>query len=86
MPRPFRARRVAFNMLTVLSEPATLTRVPPWMEERRINVVRVASEILAGYGHVGALAEILDQIEIALGIGDTESVIDWLDIGHALVE
>jgi hypothetical protein len=49
-------------------------------------LIEVARERLSIAGARDAIDEIFDQIEIALGIGDHDSIIDWLDIGRAVSE
>jgi hypothetical protein len=51
---------------------------------RRNLLIEVASERLSIASARDAINEIFDQVEIALGIGDHDSIIDWLDIGRAI--
>lgn len=53
---------------------------------RRNLLIEVARERLSIATARNAISEIFDEIEIALGIGDHDSVIDWLDIGRAVSE
>jgi hypothetical protein len=49
-------------------------------------LIEVARERLSIAGARDAINEIFDQIEFALGIGDNDSIIDWLEIGRAVSE
>jgi hypothetical protein len=53
---------------------------------RRNLLIEVARERLSIAGARDAINEIFDQVEIALGIVDLDSIIDWLDIGRAVSE
>jgi hypothetical protein len=53
---------------------------------RRNLLIKVARERLSIDSLQDALLEIFDEVEIALGIGDHDSIIDWLDIGRAVSE
>jgi hypothetical protein len=53
---------------------------------RRNLLIEVARERLSIAAARNAISEIFDEIEIALGIGDHDSVIDWLDIGRVVPE